>query len=185
MSLCPSLELCPLSGGRSLFIASGAGYHGMVKKLVLKLKYDGDCLLAEDLSLLLARAWTLIAAKDENGGPGLVPVPLHWSRLFRRGFNQSELLSKALSRSQGLACLPSALRRVKLTTAQLDLGRAERFANLSGAFQGNRKVAGGACLVLVDDIYTSGATLSAAGETLLAAGARQVFALTVARAHIS
>ncbi|HET8550781.1 MAG TPA: ComF family protein [Bryobacteraceae bacterium] len=112
----------------------------------------------------------------------IVPMPLHWMRRWQRGFNQAELLARGLVRPLGAPVL-KALARARATRPQAGLTRAQRRANVSGSFR-LRERAGlsGAHVLLVDDVMTTGATLSAAASVLKHAGARRVTAATVARA---
>ena len=114
------------------------------------------------------------------GADAVVPVPLHAARERSRGFNQARELAQHLS-------LPvlDALVRTRNTSAQADLPKARRDANVRGAFALTRGVdVDGLVLVLVDDVSTTGATLNACAEPLLDAGAREVRALTAARAPL-
>lgn len=112
----------------------------------------------------------------------IVPVPLHWRRLVMRRFNQSALMGYALSRALGIPCAPQALKRVRYTTPQMRLARAERLRNVRDAFavpagasvQGKR-------ILLVDDVVTTGATVAACAVVLKKAGAVQVHVLALAR----
>jgi len=181
----PLVEWLTVNADTAVKIASGDCYRGAMKRLVYKLKYDGDRLLAADLAKLLVAAWPMVA--DAGGGiPAvLVPVPLHWKRQWKRGFNQAELLARHVGHTLRLPVDAQALRRVRETDAQHGLGRQERLANLAAAFQGNRPRLSGRCVVLVDDVYTSGATLAEAARTVLASGAQSVVGLTLARAILS
>jgi ComF family protein len=118
--------------------------------------------------------------------PGMlaVPVPLHWMRLFRRRFNQAALLSRAIAGAAGLDHCPDALIRKRSTGSQEGKTRDARFANLVGAFtvpKTREKRVKDRDILLVDDVMTSGATFAAATEALLAAGARSVTVLCLAR----
>jgi ComF family protein len=104
----------------------------------------------------------------------VVPVPLHPKRQRQRGFNQSALLSRYLCRSLNLVLSENALRRIRHTTPQIELGPEERASNVRGAFAAVPRQVAGRHILLVDDVFTTGATLSAAAEALLAAGARVV-----------
>jgi ComF family protein len=109
----------------------------------------------------------------------LVPVPIHALRRLERGFNQSELLAGELGRLAGLPVV-RALRRTRYTPPQVGRSRAERQTNLLGAFAGDpRRPVRGARVVLIDDVRTTGGTLSECAGVLRAGGASQVFALTV------
>lgn len=111
----------------------------------------------------------------------LVPVPLAAKRLRTRGYNQSEHLARALSTVIGQPVRPDALQRVRETPTQTALTPEERLANVTGAFRAHGVK--GQHLVLVDDVFTTGATLVAAADALITAGAIQVDAVTFARAR--
>ena len=111
---------------------------------------------------------------------GVVPVPLHWRRRWQRGFNQSELLARAIARSRGVP-LMAALRRVRHTATQTGLSNTSRRRNVAGAFQVRLPVAGKRIL-LIDDVMTTGSTVAACAAALRRAGALRIVVLTVARA---
>ena len=119
-----------------------------------------------------------------DGADALVPVPLHWRRLWARRFNQSALLAKAIAEIAGVPVAEDALQRVKATAQQVGLSQAERASNVQGAF---RVPADGKAqvkrrrLVLIDDVLTSGATADACARTLLRAGASNVDVVVFAR----
>ncbi|HLG94359.1 MAG TPA: ComF family protein, partial [candidate division Zixibacteria bacterium] len=110
----------------------------------------------------------------------LVPVPLHWTRKWSRGFNQSAILARAVSKTAGLPVWP-ALRRVKRTRDQTRLSREKRLANVRGAFRVTKEVEG-KNLLLLDDVTTTGATLEECRRVLAEAGAAQVSSAVVAMA---
>jgi ComF family protein len=114
----------------------------------------------------------------------LVPVPLHWRRLWARRFNQSAVLAATVSRQAGVPVAADALKRVRPTAQQVGLSRTERAANVQGAFRvpGDGKAAvAGRRLVLIDDVLTSGATVDGCARALLRAGAANVDVLVFAR----
>jgi len=155
-------------------------YRDNGRRLVLALKHGDRMDLARP-----AGGWMLKAARPIlQPGMLVVPVPLHWLRLFRRRFNQAALLSRALARGAGLDHCPDALTRRRNTGNQDGKTRDARFANLVDAFAVPRsrmaKVEG-RDILLVDDVMTSGATFAAATEALVAAGARSVNVLCLAR----
>jgi len=113
----------------------------------------------------------------------LVPVPLHPARLAERGFNQAAMLASPLGAGWQVPVLPEALSRIRSTRSQIDLGLEERRANVSGAFRGSEEIVSGRSILLVDDVYTTGATLGACALALRHAGASEVAAVTLARAH--
>jgi ComF family protein len=133
--------------------------------------------LARPLSRLLLAAVARTTRFD-----AIVPMPLHWLRRWHRGFNQAELLARGLARPLGIPVVP-ALVRARATAPQAGLTRAQRRANVSGSFRVRRHAAvAGAHVLLVDDVMTTGATLSAAASALKRAGARRITAITIARA---
>jgi len=113
---------------------------------------------------------------------GFVPVPLHPKRLRERGFNQSELLCRAMSEKSGIPVL-NALARTRQTSSQAKLSGKERHTNILDAFSCVMDVSG-QTLILVDDVVTTGSTASACAKALLSAGAKQVCLLCAARADL-
>ena len=155
-------------------------YAGTGRKLVLGLKHADRAEIARAAGPWLARA----GADLLRGDPLIVPVPLHWRRLAHRRFNQSALLAMAVAGEVGHRCLADALRRVRATGTQDGRDRAARFRNLDDAIRVAPRAAprvAGREIVLIDDVMTSGATLSAATQALQAAGARRVCVLVLAR----
>ncbi len=158
--------------------------------MVLRLKFAGDERLGERLGELLAPTWDSLPQAGEFVSALIVPVPLHPSRRRERGFNQSELLAaglvRALGRQSGGAApqiAKACLRRKRATPPQTGLSVAARRENLRGAFEVVKPdEVRGRAIVLVDDVMTTGATLSACARALKRAGAAQVMGLTLARA---
>lgn len=158
--------------------------------MVLRLKFAGDERLGVRLGELLAPTWDALPEATEFDPPLIVPVPLHPSRRRERGFNQSELLAaglvRALGRRSGGATpkvAKACLRRKRATPPQTGLSVAARRENLRGAFEVVKPdEVRGRGIVLVDDVMTTGATLSACARTLKRAGAARVMGLTLARA---
>ena len=109
----------------------------------------------------------------------LVPVPVHRSRLSRRGYNQAGLVAKRLGKKLGIPVLHRALIRRRNTRAQKLLSGGERGRNLEGAFCPGRQPAAGLRVILLDDIYTTGATAQACTRALLGAGAREVYLVCI------
>ena len=155
-------------------------YDEVARALVHSFKYGDRLDLAPTLGRWTANAGRELLAQAE----ALVPVPLHWRRLWARRFNQSASLAEAVSAASGVPVLHTALRRVKPTGHQVGLSRAERAQNVQGAFrvpaEGKAEIAGRR-LVLVDDVLTSGATVDTCARVLLRAGAANVDVLVFAR----
>jgi ComF family protein len=147
--------------------------------LIHALKYRGGLSIASAVAPKIAQAWQTYSMSSAL----LVPVPLHPKRELRRGYNQAYLLAKALSHQVDVPVAPRLLERVRNTASQTKLGFAERQRNVAGAFH----VAPGLDLTdytvtLIDDVATTGSTLHACAQALLAANARSVNAFTLARA---
>jgi ComF family protein len=155
-------------------------YDDISRALVLALKY-GDRL---DLAPTMGR-WTAHAGREIlSDADALVPVPLHWRRLWARRFNQSAALAGAISAVSSVPVANAALKRVKATAQQVGLSRTERAVNVQGAFrvpeEGKTEVRGRR-LIVVDDVLTSGATAEGCAKALLRAGAANVDVLVFAR----
>jgi ComF family protein len=112
----------------------------------------------------------------------IIPVPLHIKRLRQRGFNQSIILAHALAKKWQISVNFSLLRRKKFTLTQTGLHKAERKQNIKGAFEvSDKKNISGKNVILVDDVYTTGATINECAKTLIKAGAQKITVLTLAR----
>jgi len=155
-------------------------YGDVSRDLVLGLKYQGR---RDGLSVL--GGWMASAGSELLADADLiVPVPLHYFRLVRRGFNQSAWLAASLSRASGVKLSVDALKRVKATPIQGGLSADGRRRNVQGAFQvrGSRKrLVEGRKVLLVDDVLTTGATAEACTRALRRAGAACVDVVTLAR----
>ena len=155
--------------------------RGLVRVVMLRFKYGGDLHLRHPIG-----RWLLEAMNDSRlrhrSFNWIVPVPLHPARLRERGFNQAQLLAKILCAKTQVRVLP-ALERTRYTTTQTAFDRVERMENLRDAFRLRRNFAVRDCRVLlVDDVLTTGSTLSECARVLREAGARSVHAVTAARA---
>ena len=112
----------------------------------------------------------------------IVPVPLHIKRLRQRGFNQSLILAQALAKKWQIPINFSLLKRHKFTLTQTGLNKAERNKNIKGAFEvSSKKNIAGKNVILIDDVYTTGATINECAKILTKAGAKKVTVLTLAR----
>jgi ComF family protein len=155
-------------------------YDEVARELVHRLKYGDRLDLAPMLGQWMARAGRDLLA----GADALVPVPLHWRRLWSRRFNQSAALAQVVSALAGVPVAAEALKRVRATPQQVGLDKGERASNVQGAFRvpPERKAeVSGRRLVLVDDVLTSGATVDACARALNRAGAAHIDVLVFAR----
>ena len=165
----------PWSRGRAALL-----YKDNARSLVLALKHGDRLDLARPAAKWMLRA----AAPILEPGMLVAPIPLHWMRLFRRRYNQSALLSRAIAKSADLDHCPDLLIRRRATGTQDGRGRDARFANMSNALALHPKRAAraeGRHILLIDDVMTSGATLAAAAEACVAGGASAVSVVTLAR----
>jgi ComF family protein len=161
-------------------------YRGTLRDAIHRLKYGGKSALARPLGTLLAeslRAHLAIVAPHSLPFDVAVPVPLHSSRLRRRGFNQSERLGAAVAGELGLRFDGSGLRRLRSTGTQTNLSREERLRNMRGAFAARSADRfTGLSVLLVDDVITTTTTVSECARVIRNAGAAHVFVTAIARA---
>jgi ComF family protein len=155
-------------------------HSGAVRGRVHQFKFEGRMEWLPALVQLLETAYVNWGTESPDV---VVPVPLHPKRLRERGFNQSGLLAKEFSRRHGLPVSFDLLIRKKWTEPQTRLNRKERLENVKGAF-GLRDASAvpGRRILLIDDVFTTGTTLSECARTLKKGGASEVYVLTVTRA---
>ncbi len=165
------------------FDAAVAAYRGrgIVRDVIHEFKYNRQIHLRH----LVAR-WLRAALDDErlriHQFDVIVPVPLHPARQRERGFNQASLLAELLSTHTSIPCKP-LLKRIRYTTTQTALDRSERMENLHNAFRLRKNTdVRGLRVLLIDDVLTTGSTLSECARVLKRAGAKSVYAATAARA---
>lgn len=148
-------------------------YGGSLKRAIAAMKFESQPFLAQPLGDGMATAW--IAANQPQTGLTVVPIPLHRQKLQTRGFNQAEWLAKRFCAQTGLPLASQGLERVRETQAQFQVAGRDRHQNLQGAFAiGPAFVrrAPQTPVLLLDDIYTTGATAQAATQTLRQQGIR-------------
>jgi ComF family protein len=154
-------------------------YGGILREVILRMKYGGDEILAATVGSVWADHWAARFRAVE--AQVVVPVPLHWWRRWRRGYNQSEPLAVALAGRLGLPCETRSLRRIRYTRPQTNQSATARRENMRGAFRSSGGVAvRGRTILLIDDVLTTGSTVSEAARALKAAGAARVVAAVLA-----
>lgn len=154
-------------------------YDAMSRPLILAFKHADETHLANALGSWMRRAGEEVL----DGADLLFPVPLHWSRLFRRRYNQAALLAHAIRSCGGPPVAPDWLLRARRTPSQGQLGRGAREANVRAAFRLRPgKSVKGRRVVLIDDVMTTGATVEECALVLRKGGAEFIGALTLARA---
>jgi len=158
-------------------IHSVAWYDEPLRSAIHSFKYKGQKTLRKPLAEILMKQWETYRQPIDL----IVAVPLHPNREKERGYNQSQLLADEFSRAARIPASRNGLRRTRHTLPQVSLTMQERWQNVRDAFEGNPDALTGKRVLLVDDVCTTGATLEACGRAALAAGARSVWAITVAR----
>jgi len=161
---------------------SGLGFFGpyrdRLRELILLFKFKGDLGLGSVLGSMLVQACIYHGGLQADM---VVPVPMHDSKLKKRGFNQSLELARVFSASMGRKLQPRAMVKKKPTAAQSSLKRKDRMKELRGAFEADSGVVRGQSVLLVDDICTTGSTLEECTGTIIKAGASRVQVLFLAR----
>lgn len=158
------------------YVYSYGFFDGVLRSMIHDLKYTRVRPLGNYLGELMARAIPLDLAID-----AIAPVPIHWTRLINRGYNQAELLSRPLAERMQIPIV-AALRRRRITKSQVSLTLSQRRMNLAGAFLiRDRSLVANKRILLVDDVLTTGATIGYCSRLLRDAGARSVTVLTLAR----
>lgn len=169
---------CQRARPRFNALRSWSAFDAPVRSALHRLKYRrdlglGDALAAQLSEFVVDLNWPVDLAS---------PVPLGHKRLKERGYNQVALIARPLCMALRIEYAPDALTRIRETRSQVGLTRPERRDNMREAFRANRTRVHGRTVLLMDDVATTGSTLSSCAEALYAAGVRDVFALTVSRA---
>lgn len=165
-----------LPDGALLDVISAAIYAPPLREGIHRFKYESQPQMADAFGALMSEVWLASALQVD----ALVPVPLHPSRRRERGYNQSELLASVMSRHSKVP-MRNWLKRVRHTEQQAHLGAHERLTNVKGAFVAENTVYA-KHIALVDDVLTTGATLTECALALRQAGVASVIAITLARA---
>lgn len=169
---CLKIEM-PFVEARSAF-----EYNGNIRETIHRFKYGQRFILARPFGRMLSEFTASFSERPDIA----VPVPLHVKRLRARGFNQSLLLARVISKSLSIGLDYLTLRRTRETAPQIDLSTDERLKNVAGAFEiKNKSAFKGRNVLLIDDVFTTGATVKECAKVLKKAGAN-VRVLTLARA---
>lgn len=165
-----------LSGLRAV-----SSYREPLRSCIHALKYDGNTRLAEPLGRLLAHAYQYYSLQAD----AIIPVPLHSERQKQRGYNHAHLLAEVCAAQVNVPLYEDMVIRYRATPAQVGLTASERLQNVAGAFRCSSAFATGRLhgrrIVIVDDVYTTGATLESCARPLFASGAREVWGLVLAQ----
>ena len=154
--------------------------EGFGEKAVYELKFSGNRAIARAAAELSA---PLLLAEKFDDIDYIVPVPLHYRRFFKRGYNQSEVIASMLAKQLNKP-YKNLLKRTRSTQRQATLSREERLKNLQGAFAVKKPAhVSGKKILLVDDVLTTGATLHACAEALQQAGSAELLVFTLARRY--
>lgn len=159
-------------------IRSWAIYQGPLRKAIQSLKYHrnlglGDHFTPDLLHTFLPQNWNIDL---------IIPVPLSPARQRQRGYNQASVLAAPLALALHKPLVSRGLKKCRETPSQVGQSASERWKNVQGAFESDPRRVSGYNILLVDDVFTTGATLNACAEALLDAGANAVYGLTLARA---
>ncbi len=171
-TICP---VCIVRAPTTRYMRAALAYDDLSKPLVLGMKHG-----ARKDGLKVYANWMIEAAPFGWTADVIVPVPLHWTRLWTRGYNQAAWLANAFSKQSNRPFAPQCLIRTKATPTQNGLSFSGRARNVAGVFRANGAVAG-KTILLVDDVYTTGATMNACAKALLRAGAAYVDGVALAR----
>jgi ComF family protein len=172
--LCPNcirqLQKCHNPNTHSLPIFAWGTYGGILKRAIATMKYENHPEIAHLLGQLLAQAWLSHHGCDRN--LVVVPIPLHAHKLKQRGYNQAALIGQSFCEVTGLQLKKHGLERIKVTQAQFDLSASEREENLNEAFGLGKdfRLRPKTPVLLLDDIYTTGATTRSAMQILRESG---------------
>ncbi len=160
-------------------IRTAVSFQEPIQSLIHKFKYENTFALGQILAEMMVQAWPEWSLPIDC----IMPIPLHTKRLQDRGYNQSELLASQLSKQLQIPIDTQTLQRIRHTQPQVHLSASDRHANVANAFAvADNHDLKGKHILLIDDVLTTGATLTAAASVLQAAGASAVSGYCLARA---
>jgi ComF family protein len=155
-------------------------YEDIILNAIHQFKYKSNISTGEMLASFMADF--SFPDIDFNDYSLIIPVPLHVKRLRERGFNQSLMLARAIGKKRLIPVNFSLLKKHKFTLTQTGSNKKERKQNIKGAFEvSEKKIITGKNMIIIDDVYTTGATVNECAKTLIKAGAKKVSVLTLAR----
>lgn len=171
-------EKCRSNPPAYRMMRSWAVFDSPVQNALHTIKYRGNIGLGDMIAMQMtdyfhALQWPVQA---------IIPVPLGKNRLKERGYNQTALVARPLAHEVGMEYLPQALRKTRETRSQVGLTASQRQENVHNVYQADPEVVKRRSILLMDDVATTGSTISACTESLLLAGAHDVYVLTIARA---
>lgn len=156
---------------------AAVAYGDLTRSLAIRLKYGRKVAIARTMARYMAPL-----VRSEKNDPILVPVPLHRTRLWSRGFNQSALVARELSRQLKFRADPLVLRRLRRTPPLKGMSSHQRRKTVAGAFKiADKSAVAGRTVILIDDVLTTGSTAEACARALQRAGASRVELITWAR----
>lgn len=179
----PLLLFTGSNEARQIPVLAPLSYDEDCQKLLWSLKYSGDKLIARVFGLFLASLYqeqrNLATAGEQMRRDRalfdvnwlIVPVPLHWTRLWKRGYNQAEAIARELSNHIDLKIMTGSLHRTRRTPALANLDRCRRAQVMENVFTASKKHLHGRQIILIDDVITTGATATACAQAIYAAGA--------------
>ena len=172
---------CPGCNDALGWVGVATLHEGTIRKAIHALKYDGARQLGPNLgrylqALTAEAPWPTILARLN----GIVPVPLHKDRLLDRGYNQARLLAAAIAEKSATPVLDFAIERFRATNSQVGLSPSERAENVLGKFRADPRLVTGRTLLLVDDVFTTGATMRECASVLRESGAEAVYGIALA-----
>lgn len=161
-----------ITQAKSLYLYSGA-----IKQTMYRFKYSNK----REYAHFFARQAMMQHAKwlKHIGAEAIIPVPMYKSKQKKRGYNQAESFAKELSQLSNIPCQTNLVQRVRNTIPQKGLSEIERKNNLEKAFQISKNVVQYGCVIVVDDIYTTGSTAEAVAQELIKRGTHRVYLLTI------
>ena len=171
-------EKCRSNPPAYRMMRSWAVFDSPVQNALHTIKYGGNIGLGDMIALQMTDYFHLLQWPVQ----AIIPVPLGKNRLKERGYNQTALVARPLAHEVGMEYLPQALRKTRETRSQVGLTASQRQENVHNAYQADPEIVKRRSILLMDDVATTGSTISACTESLLSAGAQDVYVLTIARA---